>query len=123
MEIFTFKEGSLPLLVSMPHSGTHIPPEMAARMTDAGRSVPDTDWHIPELYGFLAELDVSVLQATHSRYVVDLNRTPDGAVLYAGAPDGLPHTSQYISCPCPRSRYPLSCGSMSGYSSVRLMRG
>lgn len=85
MELFTFKEGSLPLLVSMPHSGTHIPPEIAARMTDAARAVPDTDWHIPELYDFLAELDVSVLQATHSRYVVDLNRTPDGAVLYAGA--------------------------------------
>ncbi|WP_299624769.1 N-formylglutamate deformylase [Pelagibius sp.] len=85
MDLFNFSEGSLPLLVSMPHSGTHIPPEIAARMTEAARTLPDTDWHIPQLYDFLSDLDVSIIQATHSRYVIDLNRAPDGAALYAGA--------------------------------------
>jgi N-formylglutamate deformylase len=48
------------------------------------RDLPDTDWFVPELYGFQRDLGASVLRATHSRYVVDLNRPPDGAPLYPG---------------------------------------
>lgn len=54
-------------------------------MTRAALEVADTDFHLPQLYNFLGERNVSVLAATHSRYVVDLNRAPDGAVLYPGA--------------------------------------
>jgi N-formylglutamate deformylase len=57
---------------------------LATRMTGAAREVPDTDWFIPQLYDFAGELGATVLQATHSRYVVDLNRPPDGAPLYPG---------------------------------------
>jgi N-formylglutamate deformylase len=85
MEPYRFKQGSLPLLVSMPHPGTYVPPEIAARLTEAAKAVPDTDWHIPRLYDFLTGLDVSVIEATHSRYVIDLNRAPDNRALYAGA--------------------------------------
>jgi len=81
---FTFRAGRTPLLVSMPHTGTHIPDTLAQRMTDVARTVPDTDWHLERLYDFLDSLDVSVLVATHSRYVVDLNRPPDNANLYPG---------------------------------------
>jgi len=82
---YRFKQGGLPLLVSMPHCGTHIPDAMAARMTAVARTVPDTDWHMPQLYDFLTGLDVSVISATHSRYVIDLNRAPDSRALYPGA--------------------------------------
>jgi N-formylglutamate deformylase len=85
MELCRFKQGSLPLLVSMPHPGTYVPPAIAARLTEVAKTVPDTDWHMPQLYDFLQDLDVSVLQATHSRYVIDLNRAPDNRALYAGA--------------------------------------
>jgi N-formylglutamate deformylase len=85
MEPYLFQAGSSPLLVSMPHVGTHIPPELAGRMTHAALDLPDTDWHVDRLYDFLPALGASVLCATHSRYVIDLNRAPDGAVLYAGA--------------------------------------
>lgn len=85
MDLFDFAQGSQPLLVSMPHSGTHVPPGLAARMTGEALSVPDTDWHIPQLYDFLEGLGVSVIRATHSRYVIDLNRAPDSQALYAGA--------------------------------------
>ncbi|MDH3230857.1 MAG: N-formylglutamate deformylase, partial [Alphaproteobacteria bacterium] len=47
-------------------------------------TVPDTDWHVDLLYDFLGDLGASVIAATHSRYVVDLNRSPDGADLYPG---------------------------------------
>ena len=82
---FRFRQGTRPLLISMPHVGTHVPPALAARFTDAARQVPDTDWHLARLYDFAAEeLGASVLIATHSRYVIDLNRPPDDRNLYPG---------------------------------------
>ena len=81
---FRFRQGTRPLLISMPHVGTYVPPALAARLTDEARHVPDTDWHLERLYDFADELGASVLVATHSRYVIDLNRAPDGASLYPG---------------------------------------
>ena len=81
---FRFRAGTRPLLISMPHVGTHVPPALAKRFTDEARHVPDTDWHLERLYDFANELGASVLVATHSRYVIDLNRSPDGASLYPG---------------------------------------
>jgi N-formylglutamate deformylase len=81
---FRLRQGTHPLLVSMPHVGTHVPPALAARFTDEARQVPDTDWHLERLYAFAEQLGASVLVATHSRYVIDLNRPPDGASLYPG---------------------------------------
>ncbi|HVR51407.1 MAG TPA: N-formylglutamate deformylase [Pseudorhodoferax sp.] len=81
---FRFRQGTRPLLVSMPHVGTHVPPALAARFTAEAREVHDTDWHLERLYDFADALGASVLVATHSRYVIDLNRPPDGASLYPG---------------------------------------
>jgi len=77
--------GETPLLVSAPHVGTHIPPQLAEDMTEAGRAVPDTDWHMDRLYDFARAMGAGLLLATHSRYVVDLNRDPHGKPLYPGA--------------------------------------
>jgi N-formylglutamate deformylase len=81
---FKFRQGRAPLLVSMPHVGTHIPADIASNMTEAALKLPDTDWHLEQLYDFLDELGASVLVATHSRYVIDLNRPSDNANLYPG---------------------------------------
>lgn len=81
---FTLHQGRVPLLVSMPHAGTYVPPALAARFTEEARQVPDTDWHMERLYAFARDMGASLLVATHSRYVVDLNRPPDGASLYPG---------------------------------------
>jgi N-formylglutamate deformylase len=83
-EPFKFRAGRTPLLVSMPHTGTHVPAEIKKHFTAAALALPDTDWHLEKLYDFLEEMDASVLVATHSRYVVDLNRPPDNADLYPG---------------------------------------
>lgn len=84
MKVFVFTEGRTPLLVSMPHVGTLIPRAIAARMTEMAKRVPDTDWHLDRLYNFLGDLGASVLRPIHSRYVIDLNRSPDGTSLYPG---------------------------------------
>ncbi|SFB68805.1 N-formylglutamate deformylase [Polaromonas sp. OV174] len=81
---FRFRQGTQPLLISMPHVGTHVPPELAARFTPEAQQVHDTDWHLERLYDFADALGASVLVATHSRYVVDLNRPPDNQNLYPG---------------------------------------
>nr|MBF0685652.1 N-formylglutamate deformylase [Pseudomonas sp.] len=81
---FHFHQGTRPLLISMPHVGTYVPPAIAARLTEEARQVPDTDWHLETLYAFARDMGASLLVATHSRYVVDLNRPPDGASLYPG---------------------------------------
>lgn len=84
MPPFRFHPGTQPLLISMPHVGTYLPPVLAARLSDSARQVPDTDWHLERLYDFAVGLGASVLAATHSRYVIDLNRDPSGASLYPG---------------------------------------
>lgn len=81
---FTLHRGTRPMLVSMPHVGTHLPASVSDRLTAEARTVPDTDWHLERLYDFARELGASILVATHSRYVVDLNRPPDNANLYPG---------------------------------------
>ena len=81
---FRFRQGTRPLLISMPHVGTHVPPALAARLTDEAQRVPDTDWHLERLYDFADALGASILVATHSRFVIDLNRPPDGSSLYPG---------------------------------------
>ena len=81
---YRYRRGTGPLVVSMPHVGTFVPHEVGRQLTDCAARRPDTDWHLPRLYGFLEELGATIIQATHSRYVVDLNRPPDGSNLYPG---------------------------------------
>ena len=85
MDIYAFTPGTTPLLISMPHCGTWLPPELRPRLTEAAQALPDTDWHVDRLYDFAAGLGAGVLRATHSRYVIDLNRPPDDRPLYPGA--------------------------------------
>src|SRR5688572_7282657 len=82
MNLFDFHRGSLPLLISIPHAGTYVPEEIGARFTAAARPLPDTDWCVRELYGFTRDLGASIIAANYSRYVVDLNRSPEATALY-----------------------------------------
>lgn len=85
---FTVREPSaneIPVLVSIPHTGTHVPEAIAADFaSDYIRSLPMTDWHLHELYDFLPALGVTTIYATYSRFVADLNRPPDDTPLYPG---------------------------------------
>ena len=81
---FVFHQGTAPLLISIPHSGIFLPPLLAERLHPDALEVPDTDWHLEQLYAFAKGMGASILAATHSRYVIDLNRPPDGASLYPG---------------------------------------
>lgn len=82
--VFQFQRGELPLLISVPHDGRELPEDMRVRMTDVGLSIPDTDWHVADLYEFAVDMGANILVANYSRYVVDLNRSADDAALYPG---------------------------------------
>lgn len=84
MDMFTLEPGDAPLLLSLPHDGSHIPDDLRQRMVPNARTAPDTDWHVARLYAFAKELGVSILRPHHSRYVVDLNRPPNDVSLYPG---------------------------------------
>lgn len=62
-----------PLVVSLPHSGTAIPEQMRQALI-AGVLMPNTDWFLPDLYAFLPELGVTMIENRMSRYVTDPNR-------------------------------------------------
>jgi N-formylglutamate deformylase len=86
---FSFRRGTLPLLVSMPHVGTALPPCLQGRLSTACEPLGDTDWHLPRLYDFVEALGASTLIARYTRFAIDLNRPPDDTPLYAGATTGL----------------------------------
>jgi N-formylglutamate deformylase len=81
---YRYRRGTSALIVSMPHVGTFVPHSVGHALTDCAARRPDTDWHLPRLYDFVDELGATVIEATHSRYVVDVNRPPDGSNLYPG---------------------------------------
>jgi N-formylglutamate deformylase len=78
MNLFNlFEPGQIryPVVADMPHSGIYVPRNIDNQFKQDPRAVlPNMDWHLDKLYDFLPELGITVLQATHSRYVVNLNR-------------------------------------------------
>ncbi len=83
-DVYRFRAGNEPLLISVPHDGRDVPEDIRVRMSEAGRALPDTDWHVAQLYDFAADLGATMLIANYSRYVIDLNRSADDEVLYPG---------------------------------------
>ena len=82
--LFHLTQGSSCLVVNVPHAGTYIPPNIAKTLTQTGRAVVDTDWHVDRLVEFVTGQNATLLVASHSRTVVDLNRAAEGGLLYPG---------------------------------------
>ena len=73
----------LPILLSVPHSGTLFPENLHKDFDQMHLQYPDdTDWFVDQLYDFAPELGITMIVAQYSRYVVDLNRDPTGRPLY-----------------------------------------
>jgi formiminoglutamase len=70
--------------VSLPHTGTDIPPGYEHDLVSPWLARKDADWWIERLYGFAGELGATVIRTTISRTVIDVNRDPSGVSLYPG---------------------------------------
>ncbi|MCC7321657.1 MAG: N-formylglutamate deformylase [Rubellimicrobium sp.] len=75
--------GDGPVILGMPHVGTHVPPGVFGALNARGRELADTDWHVERLYDGLLP-GATVVRATFHRYLIDANRGPDDASLYPG---------------------------------------
>ena len=84
-DTYTLIKGRIPVLISMPHNGEALPDYIANKMTEQGKKVADTDWHKDKLYAFAKALGAYIIMPKYSRYVIDLNRDPEGIDLYPGA--------------------------------------
>ena len=80
----TVTRGEAPLIVSLPHTGTVLPPELESRLVSPWLARKDTDWWLERLYDFAADLGATVVHTAISRTVIDVNRDPGGVSLYPG---------------------------------------
>lgn len=83
MAVFEVRQGTSPVILAFPHTGTDVPPPVWLRLNGNGRLLADTDWHIHELYEDLLP-HATTVRATFHRYVIDANRDPEGVSLYPG---------------------------------------
>jgi formiminoglutamase len=83
MEPCDIFRGDGPVVLGVPHAGTHVPEPILETLNERGRVLADTDWHVDRLYSDLLE-GATMVRANFHRYVIDANRDPGGASLYPG---------------------------------------
>jgi len=76
-------QGTSPVILGLPHTGMHVPDDIAKRLNPNGKLLRDTDWHVEKLYAGLLP-QATTVRATFHRYVIDANRDPTGQSLYPG---------------------------------------
>ena len=81
----SLRPGTSALLISLPHVGTRIPQDQRRRYVERALEVEDTDWHLDQLYDFAATMGAGLIVPQYSRFLIDLNRSPDNRPMYAGA--------------------------------------
>ena len=84
MDWLTVARGEEPLIVSIPHAGTEIPPDIEARLVSpSGRGWTRTGGSTGST-GFAGAMGATVVRTAISRTVIDVNRDPSGESLYPG---------------------------------------
>ncbi len=84
MNFVEIRRGEAPLIISMPHTGTAIPAEIAARLASPWLGTRDADWWVHRLYDFALAMGATMVRTKLSRTVIDANRDPSGVSLYPG---------------------------------------
>jgi len=106
-DFLEIQRGDVPLIVSFPHAGTEIPPELERHFVSPWLARKDTDWWVDRLYGFARDLGATTVRTRISRSVIDCNRDPSGLSLYPGRPTtGLCPTTTFEGEPLYRDGVP-----------------
>jgi formiminoglutamase len=104
MDWLSIRQGTAPLIVSLPHTGTTLPAAIEADLVSTPLALRDTDWWVDRLYDFAADLGATMVHTAISRTVIDVNRDPSGASLYPGqATTGLCPTTTFDGVPLYRT--------------------
>jgi N-formylglutamate deformylase len=83
-EWLAIHHGDAPLVVSFPHTGTEIPPDIEAQLADPWLARKDADYWVDVLYDFAHAAGATTIRTALSRTVIDVNRDPAGVSLYPG---------------------------------------
>lgn len=70
------------MVVSFPHTGIEIPPDIEATLASPWLARKDADYWVDVLYDFAHEMGATTIRTSLSRTVIDVNRDPSGASLY-----------------------------------------
>ena len=73
LEIWNEFDNSVPIIVSIQHSGTNLTMSMRKDLLD-NVILSNMDWYLIELYSFLKKLHITTIVNNISRYVIDTNR-------------------------------------------------
>lgn len=84
MDWLTVERDEAPLLISVPHAGTHIPEPIEARLVSPELARKDADLYVDRLYGFARDMGATMVRTAISRTAIDVNRDPAGRSLYPG---------------------------------------
>jgi formiminoglutamase len=76
--------GNVPLIVSLPHTGTEIPPDIESQLVSPWLARKDADHWVDVLYDFAHGMGATTIRTSLSRTVIDVNRDPSGVSLYPG---------------------------------------
>lgn len=83
MKHLEIKQGTSPVVLGFPHTGTMVPRGIMTCLNDNGNNLTDTDWHIHKLYDDLLA-DLTTVRTLIHRYAIDVNRSPEDQSLYPG---------------------------------------
>lgn len=83
-EWLSVHRGTEPLVVSFPHTGIEIPPEIEPALASSWLARKDADHWVDVLYDFAHEMGATTIRTSLSRTVIDVNRDPSGVSLYPG---------------------------------------
>lgn len=83
LEIVRPHKTVVPVLISIPHSGTAFPSETLSFFKSEAINQPqDCDWFVDKLYSFAPQLGITIIKNSLCRYVIDFNRDPHSRPLY-----------------------------------------
>lgn len=92
--------GDAPMIISVPHAGTHIPKDILPALRDRELAISDADFYVDHLYHFALQHSVTLITTAISRTVIDVNRDPAGVSLYPGqTTTGLCPTERFDGTP------------------------
>lgn len=83
-EWLAVRHGELPFIVSFPHTGAEIPPDVEEELVSPWLARKDADYWVDVLYDFAHEMGATTVRTSLSRTVIDVNRDPSGVSLYPG---------------------------------------
>ena len=101
MQIYSIikpKVKAIPFVLSIPHSGVNFPIDIKESYNSKQLStLDDTDWYLDQLYDFAPSLGITTIISTYSRWVIDLNRSPENKSLY--------NDGRIITDLCPKTNF------------------